>query len=78
MKNQKIKYGTLKKLEALTGIPPYTVSSYLSEKKDMSKKRAIELSEAGKQMGLNFSPADWMFQPQKIRKSLIEKERNSA
>ncbi len=73
MRNQKIKYGILKKLEALTGIPPYTLSAYLSEKKGMSKKRAIELSEAGEKMGWDFPPADWMFNPAKIKEALIKR-----
>ena len=37
----------------------------------MSKQRAIELGEASKKLGYDFTAADWMYGSKKVRQCLI-------
>ncbi len=77
---RRIPRNTLSEFEQLTGIKAKYISAYLSSKSPIkpSGKRCLVLSKASRDLGYDFTEADWMFQPQKIRKSLIDKERSPA
>jgi len=68
----KLHYGALKPFEKQTGISTNLISGYLRGKRSMSKTRSIIFENASKKLGYNFTAADWMFHPDKIKQALID------
>ena len=61
----------LEKFSLITGISKQNLSSILSGKRNIGKQTALDLGGASKDLGYDFTASDWMFAPQKIRKTLI-------
>ncbi len=68
---KRIANNILKQFEKVTGISTILLCDYLAGRRNMSKQRAIILAEASKRLGYNFTAADWMFHPKKIKTTLI-------
>ncbi len=68
---QTLPHGTLKAFSSLTGIPVSHLSGYLSGSRPMSKTRALFLEQASLTLGYTFTAIDWMFNPKKIKATLI-------
>ncbi len=69
----RIPNNTLKQFEAVTGISVVLLCDYLAGRRNMSKKRALELARASKELGYDineFKAANWMFSPEKIKSAL--------
>ena len=61
--------GILPKFEQKTGIQAKFISAYLSEKDPVKpgRKRCLILAQASAELGYDFTAADWMFNPEKIK-----------
>jgi hypothetical protein len=75
---KRIPNGILPKFEKKTGIQAKFISAYLSDKDPAKpgRKRCILLAKASKNLGYNFTAADWMFNPKKIRTVLDHQNSN--
>jgi len=64
----------LPQFEQKTGIKAKFISAYLSVKDPANpgRKRCLILEKASKELGYNFTAADWMFNPGKIKKELFQ------
>ena len=71
-KNMYLPRGILINFADKTGILTNNISSYLSGNRPMSKKRAITLEKASKDLGFEFTAEDWLFRPKKIKNELIK------
>lgn len=60
----------LKRFETVTGISVVLLSDYLAGRRNMSKKRALKLAQASKELGYDFKAENWMFCPEKIKSAL--------
>ncbi len=63
-----------------TGIKARVISAYLNERDPAmpGRARCLVLEKASKELGYNFSASDWMFNPEKIRKTLIDQTKHDA
>ncbi len=68
----RLHYGALKPFEKQTGISANLISGYLCGKRPMSKTRSIIFENASKKLGYDFTAADWMFRPDKIKQALLD------
>lgn len=87
---KRIPNNILPKFEEETGIKAKVISGYLSDKDPVKpgRNRCLILAGASKKLGYDFTEADWMFDPKKIRmvltspsqanNSSFEKEGRSA
>lgn len=73
---KRIPNNILPQFEKETGIKAKVISAYLSDKDPAmpGRKRCIYLSRASKKLGYDFSPSDWMFNPEAIKKTIIKQE----
>ena len=65
--------GTLQKLQKITGISKSNLCDYIANRRYPSRKRAIELGEACKKLGLAVTKEKWMFGTSKEIKSALSK-----
>jgi len=70
----RLQKGTLKPFEELTGISANQISAYLNQRADMSKARSLVFEKASRDLGYDFTAADWMFDSQRVRQSLISRD----
>ena len=77
---KRIPKSVLPKFEKKTGIKAKFISAYLNDKDPVKpgRKRCLVLADASKKLGYNFSAADWMFNPKKIRTELINIKKATA
>jgi len=63
----------LPEFEKATGIKARFISAYLSERDPAmpGRKRCIALAKASKNLGYDFTESDWMFNPEKIKQTLL-------
>ena len=72
----RLQKGVLTPFEKRTGISANQISAYLRGDKDMSKARSLDFEEASKDLGYNFTAADWMFSPEKVKSALGNQNSN--
>ncbi len=72
---KRIPKNILPQFEQETGIKAKVISAYLSDKDPAmpGRKRCISLAQASKKLGYDFSASDWMFKPEAIKQTLINK-----
>lgn len=66
----RLQKGTLTPFVKATGISANQISAYLGGRESMSKSRSFKFAQASKKLGYDFSAADWMFNPEKIKQAL--------
>lgn len=77
---KRIPNNILPEIEKHTGIKAKVISGYLSSKDPAmpGRNRCLILAEASRKLGYDFSAADWMFNPKKIKQSLINQQKENA
>lgn len=68
----------LDKFSSLTGISKANISAILGKKRDISKQAALKLGEASLELGYDFTPSDWMFNPEAIKQTLTNPSNEEA
>ncbi|MBI9090740.1 MAG: hypothetical protein JEZ12_16100 [Desulfobacterium sp.] len=71
--------GILPQFEQKTGIQAKFISAYLSMKDPVKpgRERCILLAQASTDLGYDFTAADWMFNPEKIKATLKTNKANN-
>ncbi|MBI9090742.1 MAG: hypothetical protein JEZ12_16110 [Desulfobacterium sp.] len=75
----RIPNGILPQFEKKTGIQAKFISAYLSEKNPITpgRGRCLLLAKASTELGYDFTAADWMFNPEKIKAALKPNKANN-
>ena len=70
----KMTYGLLKKVAPVLGVSSDNLSGIINGHRNISKNTALRFAKSGKKIGLKLSGADWLFDLEKVKKSLAALE----